>query len=228
MAFTLQQVVPWGRTMDEYIRMFRLTEAEMNMKIASFGDGPASFQKEMHEAGRDVHSYDPIYQFPREQLEQRIEEVREEVMIQMEENQDNFVWKDISNLAELEQLRMHAMRQFLADYEKGREEGRYIAHELPERIACEDQSYDLGLSSHFLLMYTMLGYEFHIEAISEMLRVCSEVRIFPVLTLNAEESALTEQMMAYFSRDYDVELIDTLYEFQKGGNQMMRIRRIKE
>jgi len=43
MAFLLDNVVPWGRTRDEYLKMFSLSENNLSKKIASFGDGPASF-----------------------------------------------------------------------------------------------------------------------------------------------------------------------------------------
>ena len=39
------------------------------------------------------------------------------------------------NMDELENVRMSAMQLFLADYERGKEEKRYICHELPEKIA---------------------------------------------------------------------------------------------
>ena len=42
MAFKLNSVVPWGRNMNEYRLMFQLEDADMEKKIAGFGDGPAS------------------------------------------------------------------------------------------------------------------------------------------------------------------------------------------
>ena len=61
-----------------------------------------------------------------------------------------------------------------------------------------DKAFDLGLSSHFLLMYTMLGYDFHINAISEMLRVCKEIRIIPVVDLDANKTELISSVISYF------------------------------
>ena len=37
MAFKLDSVVPWGRTMDEYRLMFQLDDADMDKGIAGFG-----------------------------------------------------------------------------------------------------------------------------------------------------------------------------------------------
>ena len=89
----------------------------------------------------------------------------------------------------------------------------------------DDDSFDLGLSSHFLLMYTALGYAFHIQAISEMLRVCRQVRIFPVVDLDGNRSRLAEQVMEHFRAEYQVELRQTEYEFQRGGNELLIIRK---
>ena len=38
--FTLDQVVPWGRSFDEYRRMFALTEEDLDQTIIGCGDGP--------------------------------------------------------------------------------------------------------------------------------------------------------------------------------------------
>lgn len=99
---------------------------------------------------------------------------------------------------------MSAMRKFLSDYEQGKKEGRYVFHELPTRLPYEPQSFDIGLSSHFLLMYTSLGYDFHIQSITEMLRVYKEIRIFPILDLDANKTELIKDVIDYFRKDYNI------------------------
>lgn len=225
MAFTLNSVVPWGRNLDEYKAMFLLNENDLEKKIAGFGDGPASFNYEAYCLGCDITSYDPIYQFSKIELEQRIDEVREIVMEQMKENKDNYVWTRIKDLNELEQIRMSAMKLFLNDYEAGLSEKRYVYHELPGQLALEEDYFDIGLSSHFLLMYTSLGYDFHIKAMTEMLRVCKEIRIFPVVDLDAIQTDLIYSVIDYFEKRYFVELIETDYQFQKNANKMLLIRK---
>ena len=100
-------------------------------------------------------------------------------MEKIRSNMENYEWTSIRDPGELEDVRMSAMRTFLDDYENGREDGRYIPMSC-RRVPFDDGTFDIGLSSHFLLMYTQLGYGFHIDAIDEMLRVCREVRIFPL------------------------------------------------
>ena len=225
MAFKLDSVVPWGRNLEEYKLMFGLDDDDMSKKIAGFGDGPACFNCEMTKTGGHVVSFDPIYQFSKDEIEERIEEVRITVMQQMKENMDNYVWTHIKDLDELECIRMSAMRMFLSDYEQGKKEGRYIFHELPVRLQYEAESFDIGLSSHFLLMYTALGYDFHIQSITEMLRVCKEIRIFPIVDLDANKTDLIKNVIDYFQKDYNTSIVTTDYEFQKGDNKMLIIRK---
>lgn len=128
MSFKLDNVVPWGRNIDEYREMFLLTDDDMQKKIAGFGDGPASFNSQATADGCSVTSFDPIYQFTRSQLENRINEVRDIVITQMSQNTENYVWNKIQSIGQLEDIRMSAMKMFLDDYENGRNARRYIYH----------------------------------------------------------------------------------------------------
>lgn len=225
MTFELKKVVPWGRNLEEYTKIFKLTDSDLNNKIISFGDGPASFNSEMSQLGKKVVSLDPIYQFTKAELEQRIDETKETVMEQMRTNQDKFVWKNIKNVAELEKIRMGAMANFVNDFEFGKEQQRYVYHELPNSTKYEALEFDLGLSSHFLILYSQLGLDFHIKSITEMLRISKEIRIFPILNLNASKSEVLDDIIAHFKTDFDVKIETSDYEFQKNGNQMLVIKR---
>lgn len=39
----LDKVVPFGRSLDEYIKMFHLSSEDLPQRILGVGDGPASF-----------------------------------------------------------------------------------------------------------------------------------------------------------------------------------------
>lgn len=58
-----------------------------------------------------------------------------------------------------------------------------------------------------------------------MLRICKEIRIFPVLNLNAVKSEVLDGIIDYFQTDFVISLEIVDYEFQKGGNQMLKIKR---
>ncbi len=203
--------------------MFDLTPAELGLRILGCGDGPASFNAECNRRGGRVTSVDPLYHFSREAIEQRIAETYEEVMQQTGANQDKFIWDAIPSLADLGQIRMASMRSFLASYEEGKVQGRYIPGELPE-VPFPDRDFDLALSSHFLFLYTdYLTFEFHVSAIREMLRVAREARIFPLLDMDAQESRYLKDILRIFQK-YRPEIRKVDYEFQRGGNRMLVLR----
>jgi hypothetical protein len=125
--FTLDQVVPWGRSFDEYRRMFALTEAELQLRIVGCGDGPASFNAEATRRGTKVTSCDPIYRWETAQIRDRIAATYDEILDQTRRNADEFVWDSIRSVEELGQIRMATIHAFLDDYGQGRVEGQKAA-----------------------------------------------------------------------------------------------------
>jgi hypothetical protein len=227
--FTLDDVVPWGRSFEEYRHMFALTGEELGLRIVDCAGGPASFNAEATRLGAHVVSCDPIYRWDGSQILERIEATGDRILEQTRNNRDDFVWDSIRSVEELGQIRMEAMRDFLYDYESGKSEGRYLDAELPE-LPFTDASFDLALCSHFLFLYTaQLGDVFHRSAIREMCRVAAEVRIFPLLALDAKRSPYADQIRDEFHlAGFDVSIEKVPYEFQRGGNEMMRIRGRRE
>lgn len=224
--FTLSAVVPWGRSFDEYQRMFALGADDLRLAILGCGDGPASFNAEATRRGMRVTSCDPIYQFDAGQLRQRIDETAPGVLEQTRQNAHEFVWSSIPSIEALRDTRMAAMQAFLADFPTGKAEGRYIDAALPE-LPFADETFDLALSSHFLFLYTaQLGDDFHRRAIREMCRVAREVRIFPLVALGGAPSPLVDVAVRELMTDgFTVSIDPVPYEFQRGANQMLRIRR---
>ena len=120
---------------------------------------------------------------------------------------------------------MEAMEIFLDSFEQGKKEGRYIPASLPV-LPFRDGEFDIALSSHFLFLYTdNLSYDFHIKSIREMLRVAGEVRIFPLLDMNANKSIYVKGTMDELGAEI-IELRKVDYEFQIGGNEMLIIKNI--
>lgn len=225
MAITYSNIKPWGRSLDEYVKMFNLTPADLKLKILGCGDGPASFNAEATGLGCTVVSLDPIYQFTAAEVRQRITETYEDVMAQTRANKDKFLWKEIGSVEELGRRRMTAMNRFLDDFETGRQQRRYIAGELP-LLPFRDGEFDLALCSHFLFLYTdNLTLDFHLRSLAELCRVAREVRVFPLLDVNAARSPYVDPVIeAARARGLVAEEENVDYEFQRHGNRMLRIR----
>lgn len=227
MGFTLDKVVPWGRSYAEYVSMFDLSEADLQLRILGCGDGPAGFNSELTKRGGDIVSVDPIYAFDSAQIKNRITETYDTVMAQMRENEGDYVWNVISSVEELGRIRLSAMDAFLSDFDSGKNEGRYIAGELPS-LPFKSGAFDIALSSHFLFLYSVhLSTAFHIQALQEMLRVAHEVRVFPVLALDGSPSPHLDPIVEHLAHHgFSTEFRRVPYEFQKGGNEMLLIKPI--
>ncbi len=225
--FTLDKVVPWGRSFDEYRHMFALSPDDLDRRILGCSDGPASFNAEATQRGHRVVSCDPIYRFQRAQLEARFAETYHEVLEQTRLNAHEFVWdRHIRSVEELGQIRMMAMQRFLDDFDSGRHAGRYVNAELPA-LPFADDVFDLALCSHFLFLYSaLLGEAFRRVALRELGRVASEVRVFPLLALGGGRSPVVD-VCGEDLRDagYRVTIDRVPFEFQRGGDEMLRITR---
>lgn len=223
--FTLEQVVPWGRSFDEYRRMFALTDADLGRSILGCADGPAAFNAEATRRGARVVSCDPLYRFGRDEIDSRIVATCDTVVEQARRNAGQFVWgRGIASVDELGGVRMRAMRVFLADYDAGKASGRYVDAALPS-LPFGGGAFELALCSHFLFLYSAQFDEaFHRASIRELCRVAAEVRIFPLLTLAGSRSPFVDACLAEAracGRETSIQPVD--YEFQRGGCEMLRL-----
>ena len=224
--FTINRVYPWGRSFDEYRRMFGLTADDLHRRILGCADGPASFNAAMNRRGYRVVSCDPLYRFDSMQIRARIEATCPELVERASRDRHRFVWAVIRSPEMLGEIRMAAMSEFLADYDDGRRSGRYVAEALP-RLSFPDDAFDLALCSHFLFLYSdEVSGEDHVRSVLELCRVASEVRLFPLLDMEANRSRHVRGVIEELEkRGLQARVERVAYEFQKGGNEMMRITR---
>jgi len=225
MAFRLEEVVPWGRSFEEYRRMFALSDKDLSERILGCADGPASFNSELTKRKGKIVSIDPLYRFSREEIRSRIDQVFETVLGETRKNAHEFVWETIPSVEALGRTRREAMDDFLDDYPEGLDAERYIDASLPE-LPFREKEFDLALCSHYLFLYSPhLSHDFHLRSIRELCRVAREVRIFPLLELGAVPSRhLDEIYKKLQEQEYTVSIIPVKYEFQRGGNRMMKVR----
>jgi hypothetical protein len=224
MPFSLDEVVPWGRTFDEYVAMFALDGDDLGKRIVGCADGPAAFNAAMSRLGESVVSVDPLYRFTAEEIESRIDDTFDLVLEQTRRNAVEFAWTHIRSPKELGQLRLGAMSEFLADYPQGIIEERYRFGELPD-LPFPDGAFDIALCSHFLFLYSRLfDLSFHIKSIRELCRIAGEARIFPLTELGSRRSRHLNAVITVLSAEgYRITIERVNYEFQKGGNEMLRV-----
>jgi hypothetical protein len=227
MAVHFNQIVPWGRLRGEYELMFDLSAADLSKGVLDCGGGPSSFTAELSASGHRAVSVDPIYTFSGSEIRMRFEAVTDSMLAQIRATPDDWVWSYHRNPDGLLVNRRAALERFLADYETGLRESRYLVGELPN-LPIASGSFGLAVCSHLLFLYSdLLSEKFHIRAVQELCRVAREVRVFPLLTLSRQPSPhLSAVRSAVEAEGYATELVRVSYEFQRGGNQMLRIFRV--
>jgi len=225
MSFTLDKIVPWGRSFQEYRRMFSLSEEDLAGTILGCGDGPAAFNSELIRRGGQITSIDPLYRFSREDIARRIEETFVQILEQTRQNRQQFIWEDFSGPDALGQARMDSMNRFLEDYDAGKKENRYLEAALPS-LPLESKSFSLALCSHCLFLYSEhLDLAFHIDSLKEMLRCAHEARVFPLVDLSGAISPhLEESMKALQKQGFRAERVPVDVHFQKGAHEMLVIK----
>jgi hypothetical protein len=224
----LDEVIPWGRSFQEYRLIFALSEADLAGLILGCGDGPASFNAEATAQGYRVVSCDPVYAHGRDSIQQRVEACVDTVIQQVKKDADAFLWNYFRDPDHLAECRLTAMTRFLADFDTGKQEGRYVAAALPALPFTAGQ-FSLALVSHLLFLYfEQFDRDFHIAALEELLRVAAEVRVFPLVGLDRHWSPHVEPAINHLTAaGFDVEVVKVPYEFQRAedhaGNRMMRV-----
>lgn len=223
--FDFDGIVPWGRTFDEYCAFFALTENGLSRQVPllDIGAGPSSFIAEAAARGIPGTAIDPIFAASADHIRARFEQVLPAMVEGTKRASHRLVWSYYSSPEDLIFRRRTALDRFLADYDAGRKAGRYLPGELPALPIAADQ-YRLALCSHLLFLYSEeLDEAFHIAALLELLRVASEVRVFPLLNIEGDPSPhLNPVMVALADAGFGCETASVPFEFQRGAREMLR------
>jgi hypothetical protein len=138
---------------------------------------------------------------------------------------DRYVFTWFRSPAEHRELRLEGGARFAADLRLNPE--RYVAARLPH-LPFADRTFELTLSSHLLFTYAdRLDFAFHLSALDELARVTRwEVRAFPLVDLGPRRYPRLDELMAALERrGVRAEVRAVGYEFQRGGNEMLVLRR---
>ena len=224
----IDRIAFFGRTYDEYLKMFDLTEDHLRkIKVLDCPAGASSFTAEALRKGLSVTACDVLYDLSVKELVRKgCEDIRH-VFERFDEVSHLYTWKYYRNKEEVIYLRHSALSLFSEDLTGGVERGNYIQARLPD-LPFPDRRFDLVLSGHFLFLYgDRLDINFHISCLRELLRVSSgEVRIFPLTGLDAEPyPRLYEILRRFRSEGINATVVKVPFEFQRGANAMMKVRK---
>jgi hypothetical protein len=222
----LERIVFIGRTFEEYLDMFSLSEEELKgKKILDCPAGACSFTAIGNKLGLDVTACDIAYQYSGEDLENKGLQDIEHAMEHMEKAKNNYIWDYFKDIDGLREHRLSALKECANDIRKSSE--RYVPVTLPS-LPFKDAEFDILLSAHFLFMYAdRLDYQFHIKTLNELLRVSKEeIRIFPLVNLEGKRYEQLDKLINYFAENgCTVEEVRVPYEFQAKANSMLKIKK---
>ena len=130
--FETQRVLFYGRTLEEYIKMFNLDLSELKgKKILDCPAGPASFIAEATALGLDVVGCDPLYTDDLATMNQSGTQDVEITTTMFASYSDLFSRKFYNSEEALKKFGSSALAKFLEDYPQGKQENRYLKAELP-------------------------------------------------------------------------------------------------
>lgn len=195
------------RSFEEYAAMFRLSEKELSLgPILDVAAGGSSFAAGAAAAGYNAHAIDPRYDGTAGEW---VKEAAAEIVTstaKLAELADRFDWSFYGTLEQHKAGRESSLELFRKDLESSTESGlkRYKVGRLP-RLPLDDDQYGLVLCSHFLFLYAeQFGFEFHLQAVRELVRVCrpgGQVRIYPLLSLKWEPYPRLNELVAAIEMD---------------------------
>lgn len=222
----LERVIFIGRTFEEYSDMFSLSQEQLKGKrILDCPAGACSFTAVGSSLGLDITAGDIAYYHSGEDLKNKGLQDIEHAMQHMQQAKSNYIWNYFKNIENLKEHRLSALRDCSNHMKESSE--RYVPVTLPS-LPFKDGEFDITLSAHFLFMYAdRLDYQFHVETLSELLRVTKEeIRIFPLVDLAGKRYEHLDTLIQYLvDNKYEVEELEVPYEFQANANSILKIKK---
>ncbi|MEO7310721.1 MAG: hypothetical protein ABIX01_09995 [Chitinophagaceae bacterium] len=212
----------WGRTLEEYQKMFGLGDIPTSTQILSIADGPSTFNKQLRDKEINIVSVDPIYELSIDNLKEVFKQSYQFNKGLFYNNRENFLFKDDTEIEALLQKRQSTFNAFITDY--GLNKQYYKFGQLPT-LDFATNSFDLCVSSNLLFIFDhIFDLTFHIQSVKEMLRVAKELRIFPLYDINGNESKNLKSVIEYLDQNnYQWTIQTNDYYVYKDGNKFLQV-----
>lgn len=226
-SFELSSVAFFGRSLAEYAKFFPLDlDALRGRAVLDVAAGPSAFTVEATRLGIRATAVDPLYGCSPDALATHVRLDYARVFSRMHERPDSFHFKSFKSIDEAEHDRRAAAEMFLADYEAGFLDNRYVGGGLP-RLPFAEEAFDLVLCAHLLFIYERLfDYAFHLAACRELVRVGrGEVRIHPVCGPDGRPYAGLNRLRDDLEAEgIGSQVVAVDYEFFRGSDTTLVLR----
>lgn len=217
----------WGRTLEEYQKMFSIDNILQSTKILSIADGPSTFNLQLRNLGIQITSVDPIYDLSADNLKQAFKKSYSFNKQFFLEYPEKFNLNGIEEIEKVLTKRQSTFDTFIQDYEKNKI--NYKFGKLP-KLEFASNSFDLCFCSNFLFLFDHLfDLTFHLNSITELLRTSREVRIFPLYNNIGQESKYLNSVTQYLTdNNYSWTIESNDYHIYRDGNKFLKIITLTE
>ena len=198
--------LPWALGLEEYQKMFDLTESDLSKRILEAPGGVSSFNAQMWMHGHKVVTIGSEYDQPMGGLEDFVTSQLTRLNDQV--NEDEAYFKEVYDVEAMKQRMYLCAHQFLHDYNSGISDKRYLSGSM-NQLPFDGNQFDIVLCAHWLFAAHGDSH-FQNQAIKEFMRVATEVRIFPLMMLLQEQG-------------FGVEVREVSFALKPQGNAMLRI-----
>lgn len=207
------------RSYAEYRAMFGL--GELPGTVLDCCAGGSSFTAEANACGTAAIAADPVYELSDDDLVEAVHRSAEQTRRINAAHPHEFDWSWYGSPSRRDDLRAKAAEAFLTD--KRTNPARYIAAGLP-KLPFRTGQFELALCSHLLFTWAdKYGVEWHLKAVTELVRVGREVRIFPLVQQGTGRPVdFIPDLMGRVRADWEIREVP--YELQRGANQMLVVR----
>ena len=213
-----------SRSFGEYEAFFGLSSADLAGTVLDCSAGASGFVAAVNGRGGRATAVDPVYEQPAEELGAAANAALVQGEAILARHADRYLWSWYGSLERHHEVRRTALAAFLADLH--RHPGSYVPGSLPH-LPFDDGAFDLAVCSHLLFTWSNVFDEaWHEAAVLELLRVASEVRLFPLVAQGAGEPVpfLPTLIDRLRSLGHRADVVDVPYEFQRGASQMLAVK----
>jgi hypothetical protein len=213
-----------SRGFEEYCASFDLDPDQLPARILDCAAGASDFVAEAARRGAAAVAADPSYRLGAEVVDRARDGMRSGNGM-ITSHQDRFTYAWYGSPEARSEMRNRAIQRFAVDHPAHPE--RYLAAELPS-LPFAAGTFNLAVCSHLLFTWaTDLDEQWHHDAIRELCRVATEVRIFPLVLRGTGDPVPFLSVLLERLTDEGIthEQTTVAYEFQLGANQMLRLGR---
>ncbi len=217
------------RSFEEYVDMFQLDSESLIGPVLDVAAGASSFTADANQRGIKTVAADPLYSLDSNSLYQRGKAEIKSATEKLTRVMEAYDWEYYHSLEQHERIRLQSLENFHADYGASFSRDHYISARLPN-LPFEDNLFSLVLCSHFLFLYEeQFDFQFHLEAIQELFRVCKpggRILVYPLSTFKRQTYFGLKKLQSTLSaQGIEIRRIPTTFRFLKGATDVLQIRK---